>query len=577
MSDVLYLAEKNPERLADVSLSERKSALNIQKLLDQSLSCLIQSVIRTEKLKNTAKRVDGLIIGTGESDFTKGNTHYTLHIDDKDFQLIDVPGIEGNETRYVHLVKEAIAKAHMVVYVNGTNKKPETATAEKIKSYLEYGTQVYPLVNVRGFSEAYEFEEDRLELAQQGGAGDALRQTVEVLAPVLGAEVLQKGHCVQGLLAFSALAYDDSTQSTSIHLSRNHNLVVSQQEFLDVFPNRQEMRAFSQIDAVAQTIRNKVATFREDIVESNKGKVRETLGQYLKVLEEQLTSHRRFLKKTEPEFEKCRVAFRKAVAEFERRIVNNRRNRWNTFFNELAEASDAIVEDDFGDSDAISQRIQREFKKRRISVEEEMLKDTEQAVEVLQQQVLQAVERLLEDIKHVEFQQRVSFERSGGIDFGSDMVLGYDLGLGDFGSMAFKIGSYAMTGGTIGSAFPVIGTAIGAIAGALVGVIMTVIGFFTSKSSKIRKAQGKVRDKLEGAREKTLDGVPTEARKLVAAIDKELQSGLLKKVNDMQSALQQPITIFETQITRITRLKNQLETMPYGTIQTVQYREAGSH
>ncbi|MGK7630788.1 DUF1269 domain-containing protein, partial [Salmonella enterica] len=92
-------------------------------------------------------------------------------------------------------------------------------------------------------------------------------------------------------------------------------------------------------------------------------------------------------------------------AEFERRIVNNRRNRWNTFFNGLNEASDAIVEDDFGDSDAISQRIQREFKTRRTGVEADMLKDTEQAVEVLQQQMLHAVERLLEDIKHVEFQQ----------------------------------------------------------------------------------------------------------------------------------------------------------------------------
>ena len=569
MRDALYLAEENPERLADISLSERKSALNIQQLLDQSLSCFIQLVIRMEKLKNTAKRVDGLIIGTGESDFTKGNTYYTLHIDDKDFQLIDVPGIEGNETRYVHLVKEAIAQAHMVVYVNGTNKKPETATVEKIKSYLEYGTQVYPLVNVRGFSEAYEFEEDRLELAQHGGAGDALRQTVEVLAPVLGSEILQKGHCVQGLLAFSALAYDNSMQGTSIHPSRTHNLEVSQREFLNVFPSRQEMRSFSQIDAVAQTIRNKVATFREDIVESNKGKVRETLEQYLQVLEEQLTSHRRFLQKTEPEFEKCRVAFRNTVAEFDRRIVNKRRNRWNTFFNELAEVSDNIVEEDFGDSDAISQRIQREFKKQRISIEEEMLKDTEQAVEVLQQQTLQAVERLLEDIKHVEFQQHINFERSGGIDLGSEMVLGYDLGLGDFGSMAFKIGSYALTGGTIGSAFPVIGTVIGAIAGALVGGLMTMISIFTSKSSKIRKAQGKVRDKLEGARDKALDDVHTESRKLVVAIDEELQSGLLKKVNDLQSALQQPIIIFEMQIARITRLKNQLETMSYGTIQTV--------
>ncbi|MGK7630832.1 DUF1269 domain-containing protein, partial [Salmonella enterica] len=75
------------------------------------------------------------------------------------------------------------------------------------------------------------------------------------------------------------------------------------------------MRAFSQIDAVARTIRNKVATFREDIVESNKGKVREMLGQYLQVLETQLAGHRTFLKGAEPEFDKCRAAFRNAIAE----------------------------------------------------------------------------------------------------------------------------------------------------------------------------------------------------------------------------------------------------------------------
>ncbi|EGO1289157.1 DUF1269 domain-containing protein, partial [Salmonella enterica] len=277
MNSTLSLAENAPERLAEVC----KPAIDIQHLLDQSLSRLTQSVIRTEKLKNTSKRVDGLIIGTGESDFTKGNTHYDLHIDDKIFQLIDVPGIEGNESHYVHLVKEAIAQAHLVVYVNGTNKKPETTTARKIKSYLEYGTQVYPLINARGYADDYEFEEDREDLCRQSGADNTLRQTVDVLAPVLGAEVLLEGHCVQGMLAFSALAYDDSTQSTTIHPSREHNLAVSQQEYFSVFPDPLEMRAFSQIDAVARTIRNKVATFREDIVESNKGKVREMLGQYL--------------------------------------------------------------------------------------------------------------------------------------------------------------------------------------------------------------------------------------------------------------------------------------------------------
>lgn len=551
--------------------SQRKSSLNIQELLNKTLPHLVQTVIRNERLKNTLLQVDGLIIGTGEADFTKGNTRYTLHIDDKTFHLLDVPGIEGNESRYINQVKEAIAEAHMVVYVNGTNKKPETATAEKIKSYLEYGTQVYPLVNVRGYADAYEFEEDRHDLTQQGGAGEALKQTVGVLQPVLGSDVLLPGNCVQGLLAFCGLAYDDATQSTTIHPSRAHNLATQQKRYFQHFSSRREMQEFSQIDAIARVIRSKVATFREDIVESNKGKVRESLGQYLQVLNTQLTNHRAFLKKTEPEFDKCRVAFAKAIAAFERRIINNRRNRWNDFFNDLMEKSDDIVEDDFGDKEAIARRISQQFKSRRVEVEKLMLQDTEEGVKALQEQMIQAVARLLQDIKHIEFQQHVDFAHGGEFEFGREIALGYDLGLRDFGSMAFKIGSYALSGATVGSAFPVIGTVIGAVAGALVGVVMTVVGFFTSKASKVRKAQGKVRDKLESARDKALDGIDDEVRNLVAAIENELKSSLLQKVNAMHTALQQPIAIFEQQITQITHLKNQLENMPYGTIQTVQY------
>lgn len=551
--------------------SQRKSSLNIQELLNKTLPHLVQAVIRNERLKNTLLQVDGLIIGTGEADFTKGNTRYTLHIDDKTFHLLDVPGIEGNESRYINQVKEAIAEAHMVVYVNGTNKKPETATAEKIKSYLEYGTQVYPLVNVRGYADAYEFEEDRHDLTQQGGAGEALKQTVGVLQPVLGSDVLLPGNCVQGLLAFCGLAYDDATQSTTIHPSRAHNLATQQKRYFQHFSSRREMQEFSQIDAIARVIRSKVATFREDIVESNKGKVRESLGQYLQVLNTQLTNHRAFLKKTEPEFDKCRVAFANAIAAFERRIINNRRNRWNDFFNDLMEKSDDIVEDDFGDKEAIARRISQQFKSRRVEVEKLMLQDTEEGVKALQEQMIQAVARLLQDIKHIEFQQHVDFAHGGEFEFGREIALGYDLGLRDFGSMAFKIGSYALSGATVGSAFPVIGTVIGAVAGALVGVVMTVVGFFTSKASKVRKAQGKVRDKLESARDKALDGIDDEVRNLVAAIENELKSSLLQKVNAMHTALQQPIAIFEQQITQITHLKNQLENMPYGTIQTVQY------
>ena len=105
-------------------------------LVNQQLTALHDKLLAYERKKAQTRRVDGLIIGTGEADFTKGNTLYPLNYKGKRFQLIDVPGIEGDESKYAHMVREAVAKAHLVLYVNGTNKKPEKATAEKIRSYL---------------------------------------------------------------------------------------------------------------------------------------------------------------------------------------------------------------------------------------------------------------------------------------------------------------------------------------------------------------------------------------------------------------------------------------------------------
>ena len=200
----------------------RVASKRLEELLNVQLPALLQSAVALEKSKTSVRRVDGRIIGTGEADFTKGNTLYTLNYKGKTFQLIDVPGIEGDESKYAHMVRQAVAKAHLVFYVNGTNKKPEKATAEKIRSYLRRGTQVCPLVNVRGNADAYEFEEDRESLDNHGGASTALTQTMGVLKSVLGQEVLLPGYCVQGLLAFSSLAIHSESRSTTIHPGLRH-------------------------------------------------------------------------------------------------------------------------------------------------------------------------------------------------------------------------------------------------------------------------------------------------------------------------------------------------------------------
>jgi gas vesicle protein len=574
--DLFDAATRNtpvPASVADgpMQLVLKAASPVLRPLLNDDLPRLTQLLVEFERHRQSARRVDGSIIGTGEADFTKGNTTYTLNYRDKTFLLVDVPGIEGDEARYVDEVRKAIARAHLVFYVNGTHKKPERATAEKIRSYLRRGTKVCPLFNVRGSADAYEFEEDRLSLAQQGGAGAALEQTVEVLESVLGTDVLLSGHCVQGLLAFSSLAYDAKTASTTIDLSRNRDLVIQQRNYLKYFDSTRQMYEFSQIKAVAQVLHSRIDTFRDDIVESNKIKVRELLAENLAVLHECLDGHRTFMLSVEPEFEKCRSAFKESLKTFERLVYAGRMSMWVGLFNDLNKKADDIVAEHFGEGERIQDEISQAYKNLQESAAKGVEKNLEDNIEQLQQLLQQAMTRLIEDVQRVEFQQRVDLKANEKWALESKDGLGWGLGLLDFGSMAFQIGSYAMAGFGIGSAFPGVGNAIGAAVGAAIGLFMSLVSLVMGKEKRIRKAQSQVRAKIEEVQEKVLNGLEKEVSDLVAMLKGAFYKDMLSQVNELYNSLRRPEDILERQIAMMTKLKENLEKMPYGTIQAVQY------
>lgn len=538
-------------------------------LVNQQLTALHDKLLAYERKKAQTRRVDGLIIGTGEADFTKGNTLYPLNYKGKRFQLIDVPGIEGDESKYAHMVREAVAKAHLVLYVNGTNKKPEKATAEKIRSYLRLGTQVCPLVNVRGNADAYEFEEDRESLTAHGGATAALQQTEDVLRSVLGSKVLPPGYCVQGLLAFSSLASDAQTGRTTIDPARGRDLVIQQRNYQKHFASSKAMYEFSQIKSVAKVLHSKLATFREDMVESNKTKVYELLVENISTLQSLHSAHEAFVARSKPEFDKCREAIKGSVERFERLVMTGRRNLWDNLFNSLKEDADDIVERHFGDNDAISSQINRAFKTRQSSLKEKLQEQFERYLNDLGKDLQQAIQRLLEDVARVEFEQLLYDTETLNINYKTpDLDLGLELG--DYGWMAFNIGSYALAGAGIGTAFPVIGNLIGAAAGALVGILVSLLSVFTGKEKRIRKAQGQVQEKIDEACFEAHKALKEERKTLFAPVRKQIDETVLSRVQQLDESLRRPLKIIEQQIALMTRTKEQLESMPYGTIQSVQ-------
>ena len=468
----------------------RVASKRLEELLNVQLPALLQSAVALEKSKTSVRRVDGRIIGTGEADFTKGNTLYTLNYKGKTFQLIDVPGIEGDESKYAHMVRQAVAKAHLVFYVNGTNKKPEKATAEKIRS--------------------------------------------------------------------------------TIHPSRDHDLLIQQRNYLKHFASAKAMFEFSQVKPVAQVLHAKLGTFREDIIESNKVKVRELLIENADVLQTALKEHQTFIARVTPEFEKCRVAINEAVQSFERLTAAGRKNLWSDFFNQLSERADEIVAEYFGDNDLIATKLKSAFKTRQDGMGARLREQFEEQVEVLQSSISQAMERLIQDVQRVKFQQRITFDEGSQKALYRSAELDMALGLKGWGSIAFSVGSYALTGAGIGSVFPGIGNLIGGAIGAMVGALVSILDFFTSKAKRIRKAQAQVQGKLDDVRYQVMDGLSNEMTTLMKPIRQEVEDTTLSQVNTIYASLTRPLDIMQQQIALMTHIKNQLEKMPHGTIQTIQ-------
>ena len=105
--------------------------------------------------KNLEQYADGNIIGNGKSDFTTKTHEYRFAAHDQEFILLDVPGIEGNESLVIDSVQGAVKKAHAVFYVTGKAAPPQKGedgqkgTLEKIKEHLNSQTEVWTIFNKR--------------------------------------------------------------------------------------------------------------------------------------------------------------------------------------------------------------------------------------------------------------------------------------------------------------------------------------------------------------------------------------------------------------------------------------------
>ena len=475
---------------------------------------------------NRPKNSDGLIVGDGQHDFTKDYNEYNLSINGHPFTLIDVPGMEGNESEFKDVIQEALSKAHCVFYVQGHNKKPDSGTAEKIKKYLGDWAIVYSIQNVRGSVSNYDEEEERKTLLTTGVIKNE-RLIKESFKQILG-DVYKGNITIQALLAMCAKA------SFSGKTDYLQSLIRNQKKLLRYFGSAENVLKFSQFQTLLNTVDNKSQNFKDEIAKANQQKLKALTLKIQRQLDQAMQDN-----KDEGAALKLKMLkdFRRSVntelSALPTKIENRMKSCIRQSFNGL-EVKLLNELDSSDDTEAKKQFVRKQIKTFPTEVRNRLTRESEQQVQFVKNQLVTQSRK----IAGVDFSKSLEFQFDTVVNFDfhtlEDGLGELDPNLDDVGDVAGSTVGGATTGAFIGSFFPVVGTTIGAAVGAGLGFLGSMgakafgnHGVSSAKESisdMIKRSQQSVESKIRQDIIQIRNQANRRRNLLIQQVDKEIQS-----------------------------------------------------
>jgi len=299
---------------------------------------------RAEKQKNSLSGVDGEIVGDGQSDFTKDYNEYEMSINGNPIVLIDVPGIEGNESVFKEGIQKALSKAHCVFYVYAGNGQINEETTKKIKDYLGDWVSVYSILNIRGGVSNYDEEEEREKL--KGVNEEKNERLVEkTFKNVLG-DVYRGNISIQALLAMCSVANFSE---------KREDLIKQQESFLKFFGNRESLYEFSAFPEIMTVVEQKSKVYKEEIIAANRQKLQSVAHASISKLLEVSESQKQDLTNLENHLKKFRLSASREFSKAGRNIESGCLKSYDSMFESIKSKIYECIDQGLDESELNSQ------------------------------------------------------------------------------------------------------------------------------------------------------------------------------------------------------------------------------
>lgn len=472
------------------------------------------------------KDSDGLIVGTGESDFTKVCQEYNLSINGREFMLIDVPGIEGKEDDFKEEIIKALNKAHCIFFVNGENKKPDAALAEKISKYLADWVNVYSIYNIRGGVSNYDEECERINLITNGY--EKIEAEIEAtLRDALG-NIYRGNISTQGLIALASVA--------SFHPQLKNTLGKTQNKLKGYFGNSRAMYEFSRFKDVELLIEEKSKNFTREIAESNKRKLIGLTKKTIHNIQDIIARESYNIDICQKSIERFETEVTYAFNAGKNQVRQKLRSIYNEMYDDLREELCDLIEDKPSQA-AVNITVANAYN-RYLYQSQDAVNDIVQSINARLQKAKKEMSGLKGIVCGIHIADVMTF--SIGI---RSAIQEMEISIKDVGSFALDVGGSAATGAAVGSFIPGLGTAIGTAIGAALGILKHWI-FGDGGKGKARKV---VIDTLEESRSRN-----------IVQLDRTIQ-GITNKLNNNQRNFVSQIQIEKNNLLEMHEIINKIQ------------------